>query len=168
MKYNYGAEKKRFEKNWNKTYEEYLNAGMAEESIKKMREYDWEMFKQERQWRMHNVYLESLYQCKDNEYREAESDYSPFLSQYFDQMTYSLSDEIGRDGFLGWIKTIEDERLYEAVVALTEEQKMVLSMRIENEMTLREISEEYGISINSVYDRMGVIFRKIKKVMEET
>ena len=48
MKFNYGQEKKRFDKNWEALRKEYREAGMAEESIQAMHDFDWEDFKRER------------------------------------------------------------------------------------------------------------------------
>ena len=48
MTFNYGAEKRKFEKVWAKLAKTYAEAGMEPEAIKAMYEFDWKIFKSER------------------------------------------------------------------------------------------------------------------------
>ena len=53
MTFNYGAEKRKFEKVWAKLAKTYAEAGMEPEAIKAMYEFDWEIFKSERNEALH-------------------------------------------------------------------------------------------------------------------
>lgn len=53
MGFNYAAEKKKFETLWTRLQREYRAAGMSDEAIQKMHDFDWEVFKQERIYRLH-------------------------------------------------------------------------------------------------------------------
>ena len=48
MGFNYAAEKKKFETLWARLRREYRAAGMPDAAIRKMHDFDWEVFKQER------------------------------------------------------------------------------------------------------------------------
>ena len=58
MKWNNGYERKRFEANQKKLAEEYRKAGMTEEQIKAMYEFDLEQFKKDRIYQMHTQALQ--------------------------------------------------------------------------------------------------------------
>ena len=53
MGFNYAAEKKKFETLWARLRCEYRAAGMSDTAIQKMHDFDWEVFKQERIYRLH-------------------------------------------------------------------------------------------------------------------
>ena len=53
MGFNYAAEKKKFETLWARLRREYRAAGMPDAAIQKMHDFDWEVFKQERIYRLH-------------------------------------------------------------------------------------------------------------------
>lgn len=53
MGFNYAAEKKKFETLWARLRREYREAGMSDAAIQKMHDFDWEVFKQERIYRLH-------------------------------------------------------------------------------------------------------------------
>lgn len=44
MGFNYGYEKKKFDSRWKRLEVEYCDAGMSEEQIAAMKEYDWACF----------------------------------------------------------------------------------------------------------------------------
>lgn len=48
MGFNYAAEKKKFETLRARLRREYREAGMSDAAIRKMHDFDWEVFKQER------------------------------------------------------------------------------------------------------------------------
>lgn len=57
MKFNYQTEKRKFESRWQSLRDEYRRAGMSDEAINAMYNYDWDMFKKERVFCRHNQYL---------------------------------------------------------------------------------------------------------------
>lgn len=48
MGFNYRQKRKEFEENWAKTLKQYIAAGMTQEQITAVREFDEELFRQER------------------------------------------------------------------------------------------------------------------------
>ena len=53
MGFNYAAGKKKFETLWVRLRREYRAAGMSDAAIQRMHDFDWEVFKQERIYRLH-------------------------------------------------------------------------------------------------------------------
>ena len=53
MSFNYGLEKKKFDREWDRLHKEYRAAGMDEAAIKAMYEFDWQRFNAERAYRNH-------------------------------------------------------------------------------------------------------------------
>ncbi len=166
MKFNYGMEKKKFDENWKKIRKEYREAGMDEESIEKMYEYDWEMFKKERVWCAHNQYLDRRYLCLDNEIRESSHDFNPLFRRILDQLSYVFSEEDMEDGY-AWMETLEDKRLYDAILSLEDEQKYYLKLRVIDGYNLEDIAEIFGVSAPAVHKRLNRIYGKIRKVYQE-
>ena len=54
MGFNYGYEKKKFDSRWKRLEVEYCDAGMSEEQIAAMKEYDWAWFCSQRVFQNHS------------------------------------------------------------------------------------------------------------------
>lgn len=81
MTFNYGAEKRKFEKVWAKLAKTYAEAGMEPEAIKAMREFDWKIFKSERNEALHTQEF-AFPDSSDEETGDCESPlYEKFLEQ---------------------------------------------------------------------------------------
>lgn len=59
MGFNYGYEKKKFDSRWKRLEVEYCDAGMSEEQIAAMKEYDWAWFCSQRVFQNHSCDFES-------------------------------------------------------------------------------------------------------------
>lgn len=57
MGFNYGREKRRFDKEWELLQKEYVAAGMEEADIARMKEFDWEWFCSRRTYENRNQAL---------------------------------------------------------------------------------------------------------------
>ena len=55
MGFNYGYEKKKFDSRWKRLEVEYCDAGMSEEQIAAMKEYDWAWFCIRNQYLVNNM-----------------------------------------------------------------------------------------------------------------
>ncbi len=165
MEFNYGLEKKKFEENWEKLRKEYQEAGMDDKSIEKMYEYDWDMFKKERIWCIHNQFIDGEYQCAHNGVWKTTEDSNPLYYLFPEQFTYTFSEEDFEADY-AWMEALESESLYDAIASLDDDQRHILELRVIDELTLREIAEIYGIAIGSVNDRIRVIYKKIKKYVK--
>ena len=139
MKFNYQSEKRKFERRWKQYEMECRNAGMSEEAIAELREYDMEAFRKERIYCMHNQYINE----DELELKQEDS--------YFETKRYD------------WINHIEDEELSKAIKKMENEKIELLTQYAFEEYTQKEIAKYFGISRSSVADRISVIKKKLKK-----
>lgn len=78
MGFNYAIEKAKFEREWTQLRVEYEKAGMSNEKINILHDYDWENFKKERIYAIHTQeFREAQY---DN--GNSQEDKSPLLKSF--------------------------------------------------------------------------------------
>lgn len=108
MSYNHGLEEKEFKERWQKTAEEYLKAGMTEEQIAEIYEFDREVLNSDRRFRERTVRL------FDNS----------------NSRTLTVYDDYLADNRYGWIYGIEDMEVYSQIMALPEIRREAFTMYI--------------------------------------
>lgn len=159
MKFNYQSEKRKFEKEWKQLRNEYVKAGMEETAIQAMYEYDWEMFKKERVFCIHNQYM------PDGEFDNGDpkdEGQNPLLSKFIESL--SVMDEYFQDEIYGWVNEINDSLILKCIKQLPEEQIELITLYVFQEKSLMEIAEILGISYVAVANRLGRIRKKLKKM----
>jgi len=88
MSWNNGYERKKFMARMKKQAEEYRAAGMTEEQVQKMFEYDLEAFRSDRNYVSHTQqYDDSSFDENDEESDNA------LMKQYIYELSYSDEDE---------------------------------------------------------------------------
>ena len=136
MTFNYGAEKRKFEKVWAKLAKTYAEAGMEPEAIKAMYEFDWEIFKSERNEALHTQEF-AIPESSDEEMDDCES---PLYDKFLEQLS-SEYDTYGSHSRYWWLEELTTPCLTIGVPALTVEDKELLTLYIVDELTVREIAE---------------------------
>ena len=119
MEMNFRTEQKRFQKEWQHFREEYRNAGMSEESIEELYEFDLHCFNRNRAAYRWNQSLSG-----DN--NDFTNDESPLFLKFIDKLSYTDSYHLESDRF-AWIDEIEDAHLYGLLHQLSNEDKELLS-----------------------------------------
>lgn len=161
MKFNYASEKRKFETMWDRLRLEYREAGMSEENIQKMYEYDWDMFKKERVFCMHNQYMpDGMFENGDNK----DEGQNPLLHKYREQM--SIEDDYFADEGNHWISKINNQDLLKGLKILSEEQLELLERVVIKEESLEQIAEDMGIGYFAVANRISRIKKRIKGKMK--
>ena len=159
MEFNYNAELMKF-KAWQEEQEKILSeAGMSEKDIKEIKDKDWEVFKGERTFCIHNISLESTIPQND----EADDSKS---AKYRDKQVYrrSYNDSHFKDSMEDWLENIEDERLYNSLKSLTPNQLDLAYSVYECRMTLSDYAIREGVSLANVSKMHKKIIKKIKKI----
>jgi DNA-directed RNA polymerase specialized sigma subunit len=159
MEFNYNAELMKF-KAWQEEQERILSeAGMSKKDIKMIKDKDWEVFKGERTFCIHNISLESTIP-QNNEGDDCESD------KYRDKQVYrrSYNDSHFKDSKEDWLENIEDERLYNSLKSLTPNQLDLAYSVYECRMTLSDYAIREGVSLANVSKMHKKIIKKIKKI----
>ena len=159
MEFNYNAELMKF-KAWQEEQERILSeAGMSKKDIKMIKDKDWEVFKGERTFCIHNISLESTIPQND-EADDCES------AKYRDKQVYrrSYNDSHFKDSKEDWLENIEDERLYNSLKSLTPNQLDLAYSVYECRMTLSDYAIREGVSLANVSKMHKKIIKKIKKI----
>lgn len=139
MKFNYQAEKMKFDAKWKELQVQYESVGMSREAIEEMKRYDWDEFKRERVFCIHNQHLE-----RDMFEDRGTSDI------YFDERTN------------GWIEELDTEELIRAIKKLDREKLELINKLVYEQKTMEEIANEIGITKSAVSQRIATIKKYIK------
>ena len=153
MTFNYGAEKRKFEKVWAKLAKTYAEAGMEPEAIKAMYEFDWEIFKSERNEALHTQEF-AIPESANEEMDDCES---PLYDKFLEQLS-SEYDTYGSHSRYWWLEELTTPGLTIGVPALTVEDKELLTLYIVDELTVREIAEIQEKTKSSVERHLQRVF----------
>ena len=153
MTFNYGAEKRKFEKVWAKLAKTYAEAGMEPEAIKAMYEFDWKIFKSERNEALHTQEF-AIPESSDEETDDCES---PLYDKFMEQLS-SEYDTYGSHSRYWWLDELTTPCLTIGIPALTMEDKELLTLYIMDELTVREIAEIQEKTKSSVERHLQRVF----------
>ena len=158
MGFNYGLEKKRFEAEWTRLRKEYAEAGMEAWAIEEMYNFDLLSFRRRRVESLHEQSLSGL--CESDGLTVSD-DRSPLLLHFSEEAavvdTYSYCDKRFR-----WIDTISDQELYERILLLSHEEKIFLTMLVEDQLSQADIARVFRCSRAAITKKI----KKIKKLLE--
>ena len=76
MGFNYGLEKKNFDSQWAMTRKQYEDAGMSNEAIQAMYDFDWSVFNANRSYQNHTQEMAAP------SFEQSEGSYSPLMDKY--------------------------------------------------------------------------------------
>ena len=162
MSWNDGIERKKFEARMKKQAEEYRKAGMTEEQIKAMYEFDLEQYKSDRRYYSHTQPLEVHEFEEDGE----ESDNS-LLHSFIDAL--SIDDEDGyfaNSSRYGWIDTIENPALSEILRNMSDMDIEILTLTVFEGYRLNELTDILGVSYATLKRHYCSIKEKISEIFD--
>lgn len=156
MKFNYSKEKRRFDREHEQLYIEYKNAGMSDEDIKQIFDWDWELFKEERRYIEHYQKWEHFMDDGD------EGDIkNPFMERNLEK--FSTEQNYFSGELTSCLEFVESKDIYKALKKLGKQQWTVLYLYAIYDMSQEEIARILGISQPAVAQRIETIRKKIKK-----
>ena len=157
MGFNCAAEKAKFDREWEKLRKEYANAGMSEEGIRKIYEYDWHCFCRNRAYERRATKMPSIeIDGPDDDRRSALFRKSGALSIAFDESSFQNR--------FAWIDTLENERLIRAVMKLNDKDLELLTYVTLEGHGQKELAQKWGCTQAAIAIRM----QKIKKIFQTT
>lgn len=157
MNFNYASERNRFNSAWEKLRKEYADAGMPEENIELMYQFDLKQFNANRAYANRTCPLNlSHEQLAENDDFE-----NPFLEKYLDQFTTQY-DTYGTHSRHWWLEELSDPRLVAALPMLTREDKELLTLYFVERFTVREIAKGEGKQKSAVSERLLRLLTLIK------
>ena len=155
MSFNKGYELKKFEAHWEKLRIEYTAAGMTEDAIQKMYEYDRQQFNAER------THLERTQELSTDTFECSEDENSPLMKRYQDAISVTDHYHETKSRF-GWIGEIENERLLSALENLSEGDLKLLTLYVYAGYNTVELSKVYGIAQQNISKRILKITKFLK------
>ena len=156
MSFNKGYELKKIEAHWEKLRIEYAAAGMTEDVIQKMYDYDRQQFNAER------AHLERTQELSTDTFECSEDENSPLMKRYREVTTVTDTYHETKSGF-AWIGEIENERLLSALENLSEDDLKLLTLYVYEGYNESEISKVFNVSQPAIHKRIMKIAIFLKK-----
>ena len=147
---------KKFEAHWEKLRIEYAAAGMTEDAIQKMYDYDRQQFNSER------TFIERTQEFTAPAYESSEEEASPLMLRYQEAITTTDTYHETKSKF-AWIGEIENERLLSALENLSEDDLKLLTLYAYEGYTVTEISKVLGVSQPTISIKIKRITKFLKK-----
>ena len=155
MSFNKGLELKKFEAHWEKLRVEYAAAGMAEDAIQKMYDYDRQQFNSER------IFVERTQEFTAPAYESSEEEASPLMLRYQEAITTKDTYHETKSKF-AWIGEIEDERLLSALENLSDSDLELITLYAYEGYDTVEISKAFGTTKQNISKKIQRITNFIK------
>ena len=146
MGFNNGFEHVRLENKWKKLRIQYREAGMSEEAIQEMYNFDVQVVNSEQRYYRHS---------KDLAFNDADTEDTHSNDRYEEAILMADTYRETKSRFT-WIGEIEDERLLSALEKLKEEDLKILTLYAYDGYTVTEISKVLRCSqptISIVFDK---------------
>lgn len=157
MAWNNAYETKKFEQEQEMLVIQYRNAGMNEQQIQAMSEFDRYVFHNERAFRTHNQPLQEPTFDEDATCDESDN---ALLLKYLDAFSTTI-DDLRFHSRNWWIEEISDPALAARLRALSEDDLTLLSQYLFENTTQKDLAEYYGISQKNISKKI----RRIKNFL---
>jgi len=151
MSYNSGNARRIFYTKWNNLREEYRAAGMEEDAIQKLYEYDLAVFNNDR---AHHRYDVEIPTADDS---ENQSDYVEYERATTVTDTYHETKTR-----FAWVGEIKNERLQAGLEKLSDEELQLITLYFYEEYSTVELSKVYGIAHQNISKRIIKITNFLK------
>lgn len=151
MSYNSGNARRIFYTKWNKLREEYRAAGMEEDAIQKLYEYDLAVFNNDR---AHHRYDVEIPTADDS---ENQSDYVEYERATTVTDTYHETKTR-----FAWVGEIKNVRLQAGLEKLSDEELQLITLYFYEEYSTVELSKVYGIAHQNISKRIIKITNFLK------
>ena len=161
MGFNYGFEKRKFDRVWEKLHREYIEAGMDETAILSMYEFDWETFKKERTYRNHTQPIPE--QRYEDDSDSAGDDNSPLMDKFHDRLSTKAA-ETDPSRRMSWLDEIENEQLVSLLQKLSDEDKEILTLFVFDGYTVVEIARLKAVSHQAISKKITRLKKYLKNI----
>ena len=156
MAWNNGLERMKFEAEQKKLAAEYRAAGMSEEQIQQMYEFDLEVFNSNRRFAEHTQ------QFPESPFEDGDEGQSPLYERFPEALTVTMDLPTNSSRYW-WIEEIDDPKLAKAARALSAEDLELITLYAYEDLTVREIAVKTGIPKSTVFQRIERLRKFFKK-----
>ena len=154
MSFNNGNERRKLNAKWEQLRVQYREAGMSEEAIQAMYEFDLGVLNSERAYDANTVAV-----CDGED--DVDTRKAADLKQYEAAITVTDTYHQNKRCF-GWIGEIEKERLLSALEKLSEDDLKLLTLYVYEGYSTVELSKVYGIAHQNISKRIIKITNFLK------
>lgn len=158
MKFNYGAEKKKFDTAWAELAITYAEAGMSKEAIQEMYNYDWNRFRAARVEALHTQEFTPPCEMEDGSFAPE----SPLMDKFLPQLSCEY-DTYGSHSRYWWLEELETPCLAIGVPALSAEDKELLTLVVIERCSTRDIAKRLRLSQRTVARKLAHVFLKFSQ-----
>ena len=155
MEFNNGNERRKLNKKWERLRVQYQQAGMSEDAIQAMYDFDLGVLNSERSYVANTLAI--VDDGDDNTGRKS-SDFK----QYEKAITVTDTYHETRTRF-AWVGEIKDKRLQEGLEKLSDEELRLITLYFRDEYSTVELSKVYGIAQQNISKRILKITKFLKK-----
>lgn len=156
MGINFSYERKKFSETQQKLRKEYEAAGMTQEQILALYEYDLHQFNRDIAFYRHTQRL-TVFEEPDME----EEGQNPLLNKFPEQL--SVHQEPSESSSLWWLDEIEDEELIKNLKMLTDEELVLISKLAFCDFSQQELAAELNKSQAAISQKLKTIRKKLRK-----
>ena len=156
MAWNNGLERMKFEAEQARLAAEYRAAGMTEEQIQQMYEFDLEVFNSNRRFAEHTQ------QFPESPFEDGDEGQSPLYERFPEALTVTMDLPTNSSRYW-WLEEIDDPKLAKAARALSAEDLELITLYAYEDFTVREIAVKTGIPKSTVFQRIERLRKFFKK-----
>ena len=156
MAWNNGLERKRFNEEQEQIAAEYRAAGMTEEQIEQMHQFDLETFNSTRRFFEHNQ------QIPDNIFGTDDEGLCPLNDKFLETMSVTIEQSDAKSRYW-WVEEIEDPELAKRVKQLSVEDIEIITLFAFKHYTQDEIANALGVNQSTICRRLEAK----KKILEK-
>lgn len=155
MEFNNGNERRKLNKKWERLRVQYQQAGMSEDAIQAMYDFDLGVLNSERSYVANTL---AIVGDGDDSTGRKSSDFKQYEKAIAVTDTYHET----RTRF-AWVGEIKDKRLQEGLEKLSDEELRLITLYFRDEYNTVELSKVYGIAQQNISKRILKITKFLKK-----
>jgi hypothetical protein len=156
MEFNNGLERKKFNSEWEKNKEIYIEAGMSMDAINEIYEFDLKVFNSSRKYAVHT-------QPSLDENIDAENDPEAAAIAHAYMKYISNNQETISSSRFGWIEEIDNPKLLKLIKVLNKEDLELITLYVFEGFSQAEISVKSGFSQRGISKRL----QRIKNIFNK-
>ena len=111
---------------------------------------------------LYALHLELLQEEKRNHWKETRRHIS---LDYLMEQGADIADHRDGDPLSALIEKMDDEKLKNALISLSDKQRSLIEKVFYNDLSLREIARQTGISHQALSQQLATIYKKLKKFL---
>ena len=157
MAWNNGLERKKFDEEQKRLAAEYRAAGMTEEQIEQMYQFDLEAFNSRRRFYEHNQQFPELPNDIDEE-----DGFSPIFAKFTEGLSEDMNTSDSKDRYW-WIEEIDDPLIVHKLRALSKKDIELITLISFENYTHNEVAIHFGVTRSGVTKRV----KQLRKIFQK-